>query len=59
MNNSHHDFSTLSDYYSDNETPNDFDYSELTKMAKFREAITKLQRKCEFLSQNNERLVRR
>lgn len=59
MKNSHHDFNTLSDYYSDNETPNNFDFSEISKMAKFREAINKLQRKCEFLSQNNERLVRR
>lgn len=53
------DFNTLSDYYSDNEQPNDLDFNEVTKMVKFRESIKKLQRKCEFLSQNNERLVRR
>lgn len=54
-----HDFSVLSDYYSDNEQPNDLDFNEVSKITKFREAITKLQRRCEFLSQNNERLVRR
>lgn len=59
MKNSHNEFSTMSDYYSDNETPNDFDFGELSRMAKFREAVTRLQRKCEYLSQNNERLVKR
>lgn len=53
------DFNTLSDYYSDNEQPNDLDFNEVNNLSKFRDAITKLQRKCEFLSQNNERLVRR
>lgn len=50
---------TLSDYYSDNEHPNGLDFKEVNKIAKYREAITKLQRRCESLSQNNERLVRR
>lgn len=54
-----HELNTLSDYYSDNEQPNDLDFNEVSKIAKYREAITKLQRRCEFLSQNNERLVRR
>lgn len=53
------DFNTLSDYYSDNEQPNDLDFNEVNKLTKLREAITKMQRKCEYLSQNNERLVRR
>lgn len=53
------EFSTLSDYYSDNEHPNGLDFKEVNKIAKYREAITKLQRRCECLSQNNERLVRR
>lgn len=53
------EFSTLSDYYSDNEHPNGLDYKQVNKIAKYREAITKLQRRCECLSQNNERLVRR
>lgn len=53
------EFSTLSDYYSDNDQPNGLDFNEVNNIAKYREAITKLQRKCEFLSQNNERLVRR
>lgn len=53
------DLSTLSDYFSDNEQPNDLDFNEVTKISKLRDAINKLQRKCEFLSQNNERLVRR
>lgn len=53
------DINTLSDYYSDNEQPNNLDFNEVSKIAKYREAIVELQRKCEFLSQNNERLVRR
>lgn len=50
---------TLSDYYSDNEHPNGLDFKDVNKISKYREAITKLQRRCESLSQNNERLVRR
>lgn len=57
--NQRHDISTLSDYFSDNEQPNDLDFNEMAKIAKYRESITRLQRKCEFMSQNNERLVRR
>lgn len=53
------EFSTLSDYYSDNEHPNGLHFKEVNTTAKYREAITKLQRRCESLSQNNERLVRR
>lgn len=53
------DFNTLSDYYSDNEQPNDLDFNEVNKLTKLSDAIKKMQRKCEFLSQNNERLVRR
>lgn len=53
------EFSTLSDYYSDNEHPNGLDFKEVNKIAKYREAIAKLQRRCECFSQNNERLVRR
>lgn len=53
------DMSTLSDYYSDNEQPNNLDFNELAKIGKYREAITRLQRRCEYMSQNNERLVRR
>lgn len=53
----HQEF-TLSDY-SDNEHPNGLDFKDVNKIAKYREAITKLQRRCESLSQNNERLVRR
>lgn len=53
------EFSTLSDYYSDNDQPNDVATNEVNKINKYREAIAILKRKCEFLSQNNERLVRR
>lgn len=53
------DLNAFSDYYSDNEQPNDLDFNEMTKIAKYREAITRLQRRCEYMSQNNERLVRR
>lgn len=53
------EFGTLSDYYSDNEQPNGLHFKDVNKTAKYREAITKLQRRCESLSQNNERLVRR
>lgn len=48
---------TLSDYYSDNEHPNGLDFKDVNKIARYHEAITKLQRRCEFLLQNNERLV--
>lgn len=53
------DYGTLSEYYSDNDQPNGLDFNETNKIAKYREAIAKLQRRCEFFSQNNERLVRR
>lgn len=53
------ELSTLSEYYSDNDQMNGLDSNEPDKIAKYREAIVKLQRRCEFFSQNNERLVRR
>lgn len=59
INEQRQDFNTLSDYYSDNEQPNDLDFNEVNRLTKLSDAIKKMQRKCEFLSQNNERLVRR
>lgn len=55
----HRELNTLSDYYSDNEQPNDLDFNEMAQIAKYRECIAKLERKCEWMSQNNERMVRR
>lgn len=55
---SRRDSVTLSDYYSDNE-PNDLDFNEVTKIAQYREAKEIIQRKCEALSKENEKLVRR
>lgn len=49
---------SLSDYYSDNE-PNDLAYIEVSKIAQYREATKIIQRKCEAISRDNERLVRR
>lgn len=52
------ELSSFSDY-SDNEQSNGIHFREENIIGKYREAIIELQRKCEFLSQNNERLVRR
>lgn len=50
----------LSDYYSaDNEPNDDLDFNEVTKITQYREAIEIIQRKCEALSRDNEKLVRR
>lgn len=49
---------SLSDYYSDNE-PNDLDFNELAKISQYRQAIEIIKRKCEALSKDNEKLVRR
>ena len=49
---------SLSDYYSDNE-PNDLDFNEVAKIARYRQAIELIRRKCENLSKDNEKLVRR
>lgn len=48
---------SLSDYYSDNE--NGIDYQEVAKISQYRRAIQLIDRKCEALSRNNEKLVRR
>lgn len=49
---------SLSDYYSDNE-PNDMDYNELAKISQYRQACEMIMRRCEDLSKDNEKLVRR
>lgn len=56
--NRHQDSISVSDYYSDNE-PNDMDFNEMAKIAKYRQAIELILRKCESLSKDNEKLVRR
>lgn len=49
---------TYSDY-SDLEQSNELHLGKDNTINKYRETIARLQRKCEHLSQNNERLVRR
>lgn len=48
---------SLSDYYSDND--NGIDFQEVAKISQYRRAIQLIDRKCEALSRNNEKLVRR
>lgn len=50
---------SLSDYYSDNDNGNGIDFKEAAKMSQYRRAIQLIDRKCEVLSKNNEKLVRR
>lgn len=50
---------SLSDYYSDNENGNGIDFKEVAKISQYRRAIQLIDRKCEVLSRNNEKLVRR
>ncbi|KAJ6645367.1 hypothetical protein Bhyg_00573 [Pseudolycoriella hygida] len=50
---------SLSDYYSDNDNGNGVEYKEDAKIAQYRRAIQLIDRKCELLSRNNEKLVRR
>lgn len=54
----HTELSTFLEY-SDNEKATNSNCGVKNKWSKYRKAIAKLQKKCEFLSQSNERLVRR
>lgn len=48
---------SLSDYYSDE--PNDMDYNEVAKISQYRQACEMIVRRCEALTKDNEKLVRR
>ncbi|KAG4065624.1 hypothetical protein HA402_012614 [Bradysia odoriphaga] len=50
---------SMSDYYSDNDNGNGIDYKEEAKISQYRRAIQLIDRKCELLSRNNEKLIRR
>lgn len=50
---------SLSDYYSDNDNGNGIDFKEAAKISQYRRAIQLIDRKCDVLSKNNEKLVRR
>lgn len=50
---------SMSDYYSDNDNGNGIHYKEVAKESQYRRAIQLIDRKCELLSQNNEKLIRR
>ncbi len=51
---------SMSDYYSDNENGNNgIDFKEVAKISQYRRAIQLIDRKCELISRNNEKLIRR
>lgn len=49
---------SMSDY-SDHDNANGIDYKEEAKISQYRRAIQLIDRKCELLSRNNEKLIRR
>lgn len=50
---------SMSDYYSDNDNANGVHFKEVAKVSQYRRAIQLIDRKCELLSRNNEKLIRR